>query len=120
MLAGRLTVWVAYKDGHSGVGQTDLVVPSDRFDILLDAARPCLRKAWMPRVRATHMHLIAERLTPRSQAPLGLFDSPAQNERARAVADLEAGGQRPPRPVRPPQRRHAAAGGHLSRHGQCV
>ena len=48
MRAGRLTVWVAYKNGQVGVGQTTLPVPSDRFDVLLDAARPCLRRAWVP------------------------------------------------------------------------
>jgi nucleotidyltransferase/DNA polymerase involved in DNA repair len=87
VLAGRLTVWVAYKDGQVGVGQTTLAVPTDRFDLLLDAARPCLRRAWVPRVLATRMHLIAERLTPRRQAPLGLFEPPAA--RAEAVARLK-------------------------------
>ncbi|MDE2506015.1 MAG: nucleotidyltransferase [Planctomycetota bacterium] len=76
VLAGRLTVWVSYKNGQVGVGQTSLTVPSDRFDVLLDAARPCLRSAWVPRVAATRMHLIAEHLTPRAEAPLGLFDRP--------------------------------------------
>ena len=47
--AGRLTVCLVYKNGQSGVGQATLPVPSDRFDILLEAARPCLRKAWIPR-----------------------------------------------------------------------
>ena len=87
MLTGRLTVWVAYKDGQVGVGRTDLTVPSDRFDVLLEAARPCLRRAWVPRVRATRMHLIAEKLRPRAQAQLGLFEpSP---ERAEALARLK-------------------------------
>jgi DNA polymerase V len=85
--AGRLTVWVAYKNGHVGVGQTSLAAPSDRFDLLLDAARPCLRRAWIPRVPANRMHLIAERLTPRNRAPLGLFEPPG--ERAEAVARLK-------------------------------
>jgi nucleotidyltransferase/DNA polymerase involved in DNA repair len=85
--AGRLTVWVAYKDGHVGVGRTTLALPSDRFDMLLDAARPCLRRAWMPRVAATRMHLIAERLTPRTPTQLGLFDPP--RDRAEAVARLK-------------------------------
>jgi hypothetical protein len=89
VLAGRLTVWVAYKNGAVGVGQTTLTVPSDRFDVLLDAARPCLRRAWVPRVPATRMHLIAERLTPRRLAPLGLFDSPTDAARAEAVARLK-------------------------------
>jgi nucleotidyltransferase/DNA polymerase involved in DNA repair len=89
VLAGRLTVWVAYKDGQVGVGQTGLAVPSDRFDVLLDALRPCLRRAWVPRARATRMHLIAERLTPRGEAPLGLFDPAADRDRAAAVARLK-------------------------------
>jgi DNA polymerase V len=87
VLAGRLTIWVAYKDGQTGLGQTTLSVPSDRFDLLLDAARPCLRRAWVPRVQATRMHLIAERLTPRNHAPLGLFEPPG--ERAQAVARVK-------------------------------
>lgn len=87
VLAGRLTVWVAYKDGQVGVGQATLAIPTDRFDLLLDAARPCLRRAWVARVPAARMHLIAERLTPRGQRPLGLFDPPAA--RAEAVARLK-------------------------------
>jgi nucleotidyltransferase/DNA polymerase involved in DNA repair len=85
--AGRLTVWVSYRDGQFGVGQASLAVPSDRFDILLDAARPCLRRAWVPRVPAERMHLIAERLTPRDQCPFGLFEPPA--EPADSVARLK-------------------------------
>jgi len=87
VLAGRLTVWVGYRDGRVGVGQTSLSVPSDRFDLLLDAARPCLRRAWVPRVLAARMHLIAERLTPRGQAPLGLFEPPGAS--AEAVARVK-------------------------------
>jgi nucleotidyltransferase/DNA polymerase involved in DNA repair len=87
VLAGRLTVWVSYRDGRFGVGQTSLSVPSDRFDLLLDAARPCLRRAWLPRAFAARMHLIAERLTPRGEAPLGLFEPPG--DRAEAVARVK-------------------------------
>jgi hypothetical protein len=79
--AGRLTVWVAYKDGQVRQGQTTLAVPSDRYDVLLDAARPCLRRAYLPRVLATRMHLIAERLAPRTLTQLGLFDSPPDRSR---------------------------------------
>jgi DNA polymerase V len=85
--AGRLTVWVAYRDGHVGIGQLSLAVPSDRFDVLLDAARACLRRAWVPRVAATRMHLIAEQLTPRALTPLGLFEP--RDDRAEAVARLK-------------------------------
>jgi nucleotidyltransferase/DNA polymerase involved in DNA repair len=87
VLAGRLTIWVAYKNGQAGVGQTTLTVPSDRFDILLDVARPCLRRAWIPRVSATRMHVIAEQLTPRTPRPLGLFEPPA--DRAEAIAHVK-------------------------------
>ena len=89
MAAGRLTVWIAYKNGQSGVGPTTLPVPSDRFDLLLDAARPCLRKAWIPRTLATHMHLIAEDLTPKRDCPLGLFDPPERRSQAQAIARLK-------------------------------
>ncbi len=85
--AGRLTVWVAYKDGQVGQGEVTLATPSDRFDALLDAARPCLRRAWVPRVAAARMHLIAERLGPAGAAQLGLFDPPAP--RAEALATLK-------------------------------
>lgn len=87
MLAGRLTVCLSYKNGQSGAGQTTLPVPTDRLDLLLEVARPCLRKAWVRGVAATHMHLIAEHLTPRNAAPLGLFDPPG--DRAEAIARLK-------------------------------
>jgi nucleotidyltransferase/DNA polymerase involved in DNA repair len=86
---GRLTVAILYKTGHAGVGQRALPVPSDRFDLLLEAARPCLHRAWLPGVQATHMHLIAEDLSARGQYALGFFDPPRQRARAEAVALLK-------------------------------
>jgi hypothetical protein len=87
--AGRLTVWVAYRNGAVGLGQASLPFPSDRFDILLDAARPCLRRAWVPRTAATRMHLFAEQLTPRTCAAPGLFDRAEDRARALALARLK-------------------------------
>jgi nucleotidyltransferase/DNA polymerase involved in DNA repair len=87
--AGRLTVAIQYKTGHAGVGQRTLPTATDRFDLLLEAARPCLRKAWLPGAQATHMHLIAEHLAPRGQHPLDLFDLPGPRVRAEAVARLK-------------------------------
>ena len=84
---GFLTVWVGYRDGEPREGRTSLEAPSDRFDVLLDAARPCLRRAWRPGVAADRMHLIAERLCPRGRVQLSLFDPPA--ERAEALARLK-------------------------------
>ncbi len=89
VLAGRITVWVGYKDGRGAVGQIGLTVPTDRFDDLLDAARPCLRAAWIPRTPAWKMQLIAERLVPRGQAQLGLFDRPEAAARADGLATLK-------------------------------
>ncbi len=87
--AGRLTIAIPYKSGQLGVGQVNLAVPSDRFDVLLDVARPALRKAWIPRATATHMHVIAEHLTSRSDCSGDLFEPPARGVRARAVAQLK-------------------------------
>jgi hypothetical protein len=87
VLAGRLTVWVAYKSGQAGCGRLDLTVPTDRFDVLLDAARPCLRRAWIPHASACRMHLIAEDLRARADAQLALFDPPSP--RAEALARLK-------------------------------
>jgi nucleotidyltransferase/DNA polymerase involved in DNA repair len=86
---GRLTVAIPYKDGQLGVGHATLAIPSDRFDILLDAARPCLRTAWKPHALATHMHLIAEDLTSKSDCPVSLLERPAERSRAEAVARLK-------------------------------
>jgi DNA polymerase V len=73
---GLLTTWVGYRDGRAGQGRASLEAPSDRLDILLEAARPCLRKAWIPRASAERMHLFAEKLSRRGQRQLGLFDPP--------------------------------------------
>jgi hypothetical protein len=86
---GRLTVWVAYKSGQVGAGQSGLAVPSDRFDVLLGTARTCLRQAWLPHQLASRMHLIAENLTPRSDCPLDLFESPSRRAQALAIAGLK-------------------------------
>jgi len=91
VVAGRITVWVGYKDGRSGISQTTLSVPTDRFDTLLDAARPCLRSAWVPHALAWRMQLIAERLVPKARSQLGLFDndSPISTEQAGMLATIK-------------------------------
>ncbi len=89
VLAGRLTVMLMYKDGRTGVGQVNLAVPTDRFDLLLDAARSCIRRAWLPYVRASHMQVIAEGLARRCERPLSLFDRPETATRAEVLARLK-------------------------------
>jgi hypothetical protein len=75
VLTGRVAVWVGYRDGRAGEGRATLETASDRFDVLLDTYRPCLRRAWIPRVLAARMHLFAEDLRPRAVRQLGLFDN---------------------------------------------
>jgi DNA polymerase V len=89
VLAGRLSVWVGYKDGQAGLGRANLAAPTDRFDLLLDTARPCLRSAWIPRVRAERMQVIAEGLMFRHERPLSLFDTPAASGRAEAIGRVK-------------------------------
>lgn|SRR5512135_408981 len=84
---GHLAVWVAYKNGEAREGCSRLPTPSERFDILLDAARPCLRRAWLPRVPANRMHLFADALVAASRAQLGLFDG--ESAKAEAIARLK-------------------------------
>lgn len=83
----RITVWVDYRNGEARLGRASLPAPSDRFDILLDAARPCLRRAWIPRVAANRMHLVAERLIPRAHTQLSLFGG--GDPRAEVVARIK-------------------------------
>jgi nucleotidyltransferase/DNA polymerase involved in DNA repair len=85
VLAGRIAVWVGYGDGRAGEGCATLRVPTNRFDVLLDTYRPCLRSAWIPRAMASRMHLFAEELTPDSPRQLGLFD----RDEADAVAAVK-------------------------------
>jgi hypothetical protein len=84
---GRVAVVVGYKDGRYGEGRARLASPSDRFDVLLDALRPCVRRAWIPRAPAQRMHLFAEHLSPRAATQMGLFEPPAG--RAEALARLK-------------------------------
>ncbi|QDV36353.1 DNA polymerase Y family protein [Tautonia plasticadhaerens] len=85
VLAGRVAVWVGYRDGHAGEGRATLEVPTDRFDVLLDTFRPCLRRAWVPRALASRMHLFAEDLRPHTPRQLGLFDGLDAEDAATAV-----------------------------------
>jgi DNA polymerase V len=70
-----LTVYVNYFDDDSAGGVVHLNVPSDRFDVLLDAAKGGLRKAWRKGKTATHMHLIASDLR-RGPWQQSLFEPP--------------------------------------------
>lgn len=86
VVTSRMSLWVCYRDGSIGYSQSSF--PStDRFDLLLDSLRPCLRRAWLPRRLAMRMHLLADRLTPRESVQLSLFDR--DSTRAGTIADLK-------------------------------
>lgn len=82
-----LGVEIAWKDGSSTGGATNLPVPTDRFDDLLDAARIALRRAYIPEGVATHLHVIATELRRGQGFQLSLFDQP--NPRREAVARVK-------------------------------
>jgi DNA polymerase V len=83
----HVSLWLGYRDGRFGEAHASLEAPSDRFDVLIDVLRPCLRQAWIARAMANRMHLVAHKLVPRTPAQLGLFESP--NGRAEALARLK-------------------------------
>lgn len=87
LFAGRIKLWVGYRNGDAREGRVTLPEPTDRFDVLLEAASPCLRRAWIPREAANRMHLIAERLSPRASSQLGLFEP--DGARVEAVSRLK-------------------------------
>jgi DNA polymerase V len=68
-----LTVTLAYREDDATSLTVPLSVPTDRFDLLLDAARRGLKHCWRSGGTATHMHLIASGLR-RSPWQQSLFD----------------------------------------------
>jgi nucleotidyltransferase/DNA polymerase involved in DNA repair len=86
---GKVETWVGYRDGRAGQGSSGLETPSNQFDVLLDAFRPCLRRAWIPRAMASRMHLFADRLTPAGLTQLSLFDR--ADDRKERIAALKKG-----------------------------
>ncbi len=86
VLAGKLSVAVQYKDGTSTAGDGPLDVPTARFDSLLDAARVALRRAFVPDLPATHMHVIATGLRRAKGQQLSLFTPPDPKKDAVASA----------------------------------
>jgi hypothetical protein len=82
---GKVETWVGYRDGRAGQGSSGLETPSNQLDVLLDAFRPCLRHAWIPKAMASRMHLFADRLTPAGLTQLSLFDR-ADDRRGRIAA----------------------------------
>ncbi|WP_240911574.1 DNA polymerase Y family protein [Paludisphaera soli] len=84
---GHVSLWVGYRDGRAGEGRANLPGPSDRFDVLLEALRPCLRQAWIPKGLAGRMHLFADDLRPKGERQLTLFEG--ASEKVKSVAALK-------------------------------
>jgi DNA polymerase V len=85
--AGALSVFVGHKDSSPGFARMLLPSPTDRFDLLMEAGRPALAKAWSPDRPAIRMHVLASQLRRPGYVQLGLFDAPP--EQAEAVARLK-------------------------------
>jgi nucleotidyltransferase/DNA polymerase involved in DNA repair len=85
--AGRLQVFVAHRDADGGGCEIDLAQPTNRFDLLMEAGKHCLARAWQPGRAVDRMHLIATHLRRPGHVQQGLFEPP--NERARAVARVK-------------------------------
>jgi nucleotidyltransferase/DNA polymerase involved in DNA repair len=85
--AGRLEVFVMHWDGTTGAHRATLPQPTDRFDLLLDAAKHCFGRAWVRGLGASRMHLIATDLRRPGCVQQGLFEAPGSQ--AKAVARLK-------------------------------
>jgi DNA polymerase V len=70
-----ITVALAYHESDAAAATIHLPIPTDRFDLLLEAAKSGLKRCWRPRHIATHMHVVASSLRtgPWQQS---LFDPP--------------------------------------------
>jgi DNA polymerase V len=81
-----LSVAIAYHDADPTASSINLPIPSERFDLLLEAARMGLKRCWRPRCIATHMHIIASDLR-RGSRQQSLFDPP--NSKLDTVAQVK-------------------------------
>jgi DNA polymerase V len=70
-----LTIAVAYHEDHAEIATIHLPVPTERFDLLLEAARTGLKRCYRKGKIATHMHIISSGLR-RGPWQQSLFDPP--------------------------------------------
>jgi nucleotidyltransferase/DNA polymerase involved in DNA repair len=86
---GKLTVWLSYRDGPTGVGEGTLDAATDRFDLLLDAARLALRQAWREGGAVIRVDLLATGLRGGRLIQRSLFEPPGEREVAVAKVKRE-------------------------------
>lgn len=84
--AGALSVYLLHGSGVEGLGRAALLSATDRFDLLLEAARGCLERAWVGEP-VTRMHVTASQLKRPGYLQRSLFDVP--DEQALAVAKIK-------------------------------
>jgi DNA polymerase V len=87
--AGSLHVYVMHWDGTEGAWREELISPTARFDLLLEAAKRCFERAWIQGKAASRMHLTASKLKRPGFVQLGLFDPP--DKKASATYDAKRG-----------------------------
>ena len=85
--AGALTLLLQYDDGLENGVQEELLAPTMRFDLLLDALKRGFERVWLPGLRVSRMHLIASQLRRPGFVQRGLFEPP--EEPARRIAQLK-------------------------------
>lgn len=85
--AGALSVSVMHHNGLQQHARQELMSPTNRFDLLLEAARWCFERTWVRGLAASRMHLIASQLRKPGVRQRSLFDQPS--ETAQAVADVK-------------------------------
>lgn len=82
-----LEVWIEHRNGQWNWCKVPLMAATDRFDLLLDAARHGLSHAWLKNQQVHRMHLIATELRWPGAVQQGLFDPPS--ERVEKLAKLK-------------------------------
>jgi DNA polymerase V len=80
--AGKLTVWLSYRDGPTGVGEGTLDAATDRFDLLLDATRLALRQALREGGAVIRVDLLATGLRGGRLIQRSLFEPPGEQQAA--------------------------------------
>ncbi len=86
---GLLEVFVMHWDGTCGEAKVTLPQPTDRFDLLLQAANHCFRRAWVPGLAASRMHLNAMKLRRPGFVQQGLFEDCGDRQMAIAKVKRE-------------------------------
>jgi nucleotidyltransferase/DNA polymerase involved in DNA repair len=85
--AGALSVYLMYASGAEGGWREELLSPTDRFDLLMEAAGRCFKRSWLPGLMASRMHVTASKLRRPGFRQRGLFEPP--EEPARTLARLK-------------------------------